>query len=346
MRTMLPQDTIVSIPVADEPVVSAVIADTTVRKPLRPQTPYQVLRMLPRDATPAQQDSAIQAWFQPGEIRYSSQPDTLHLPGHDKGRSPKDVSLPQYYRETYFANDTLLHPELQGGRIGVAGDPVPYTVRGDNAITAMLIFCFVSTFVVFSYYRQQIIHQLKDFFYPPKTASAAGEPDSLFQYFLCLQTCLLLGVSYYFYMIYYVTDSLIIDTPYQLIGIFSAVFVAYFIVKAVLYQAVNTVFFDMKKSQHWNWCFTWITVLEGILIFPAVMLQVYFSMHVHSVIYYLISALFLAKLFTFFKCWNIFFRQNGIFLQIILYLCALEIVPMLVLWGVLVLITNELTVIF
>ena len=47
-------------------------ADTTVHRPARPQTPYQVLRMLPRDATPAQQDSAIQAWFQPGEIHYSS----------------------------------------------------------------------------------------------------------------------------------------------------------------------------------------------------------------------------------------------------------------------------------
>ena len=42
-----------------------VAIDTMTSRPARPQTPYQVLRLLPKDATPAQQDSAIQAWFEP-----------------------------------------------------------------------------------------------------------------------------------------------------------------------------------------------------------------------------------------------------------------------------------------
>ena len=41
------------------------------------------------------------------------------------------VELPQYYKEGYFAKDSLLHPELQGGRYGVAGTPVPLSLRGD-----------------------------------------------------------------------------------------------------------------------------------------------------------------------------------------------------------------------
>ena len=48
-------------------------------------TPKMVLSWLPRNATPAQQDSAIQAHFKPSEIRWSSRPDTLHLPGHNRG---------------------------------------------------------------------------------------------------------------------------------------------------------------------------------------------------------------------------------------------------------------------
>ena len=68
--------------------------------PTKPQTPYQVLRLLPKDATPAQQDSAIQAWLEPVEIRYSERPDTLHLPGDGIPKDLKAVSLPQqYYRE-------------------------------------------------------------------------------------------------------------------------------------------------------------------------------------------------------------------------------------------------------
>ena len=69
--------------------------ETLVKKPARPQTPYQVLRLLPKDATPAQQDSAIQAWFEPGEIHYSERPDTLHLPGQEIPRDLKTVNIPQ-----------------------------------------------------------------------------------------------------------------------------------------------------------------------------------------------------------------------------------------------------------
>ena len=90
-----------------EAIVAPELPDLTEHTPTRPQTPYQVLRLLPEDATPAQQDSAIQAWFQPGEIHYSSQPDTLHLPGHGIGRNLKDVNLPQYYRENFFSKSDI-----------------------------------------------------------------------------------------------------------------------------------------------------------------------------------------------------------------------------------------------
>ena len=84
-------------------------------------TPKEVLKWLPKNATPAQQDSMIQAHIKPSEIHWSNMPDTLHLPGHQPGKSFLDVSLPQYYRESFFSKDSLFHPELKGGR------PVSYT---------------------------------------------------------------------------------------------------------------------------------------------------------------------------------------------------------------------------
>ena len=82
-------------------------------------TPKQVLSWLPKNATPAQQDSMIRAHIKPSEIHWSEMPDTLHLPGHKPGKSFRDVSLPQYYRESFFSKDSLFHPELKGGRLGV-----------------------------------------------------------------------------------------------------------------------------------------------------------------------------------------------------------------------------------
>ena len=63
-------------------------------RPAKPRHPYEVLRSLPPDATPAQQDSAIQAVFQPEVIERSTRPDTLHMPGHGKGKDFKEVNLP------------------------------------------------------------------------------------------------------------------------------------------------------------------------------------------------------------------------------------------------------------
>ena len=258
-----------------------------------------------------------------------------------------EVNLPQYYRESFFAKDSLLHPELTGGRFGIAGDPVPYTVRNDNAITCMLIFCFVMALVSFAHSRQYILRQLKDFFYIPRSSKSSDEdPSNRFQLFLSLQTCLLLAITYYFYITHYVTDTFVLDTPYEIIGIFFGVFIAYFIAKNIVYSIVNNVFFRSKKNRHWIWTLTFITALEGIALFPAVMLQVYFNLPMQNVVYYFIFILVLTKILTFYKCWVIFFRQISVYLQIILYLCALEIIPLLSLVGILVLITDRLKVNF
>ena len=258
-----------------------------------------------------------------------------------------EVNLPQYYRESFFAKDSLLHPELKGGRFGIAGDPVPYTVRNDNAITCMLIFCFVMALVSFAHSRQYILRQLKDFFYIPRSSKSSDEdPSNRFQLFLSLQTCLLLAITYYFYITHYVTDTFVLDTPYEIIGIFFGVFIAYFIAKNSVYSIVNSVFFSSKKNRHWIWTLTFITALEGIALFPAVMLQVYFNLPMQNVVYYFIFILVLTKILTFYKCWVIFFRQISVYLQIILYLCALEIIPLLSLVGILVLITDRLKVNF
>ena len=72
----------------------------------------------------------------------------------------------------------------------------------------------------------------------------------------------------------------------------------------------------------------------------------YFDMPIRNVEIYFATVLFLVKLMTFYKCYLIFFRQNVVSLQIILYLCALEIVPLLVLWGVLDFTANSLKINF
>ena len=340
---MLRQDSIQT-----EPIVSSETNDTIVQKPAKPQTPYQVLRLLPKDATPAQQDSAIQAWFQPGEIHYSSRPDTLHLPGHGIGKSLKEVNLPQYYREHFFSDNTYFHPELDGGRFGVAGDPIPYTTKNDNIITSMLLVCFVMTLVAFSFCRSFLLRQAKNFFYIPKTEYTITETSTEIkaQFFFLLQTCLLMALLYFFYIRTYTANTFILSDEYLLVAILAGIFLGYFFLKFLVYAYVNLVFFTPKRNGLFFRTLLVLHSFEGILLFPIVALLTFFDIPAQTVVYYTIFVVLLVKILTFYKSFVIFFRQNGLYLQIILYFCALEIIPLFALWGGLAVIANALKINF
>ena len=86
--------------------------------------------------------------------------------------------------------------------------------------------------------------------------------------------------------------------------------------------------------------------MEGIVMFPAVLLQAYFNMSDQNVIIYVVIVLFFVKLWSFFKCYVVFFRRNVFELQIILYFCALEMVPLLAFWGALGYVTDSLIINF
>ena len=265
-------------------------------------TPRMVLSWLPRDATPAQQDSAIQAHFKPSEIRWSNRPDTLHLPGHDKGHNMLDTQLPQYYREGFFSKDTLLHPELPGGRYGVAGDPVPYSVHSDSFITTLLLILFVMALISISNAWGFIVRQVKGFVYP-----ATSE----------------------------VLNMYVLSSPYLLILIFFGMTVGYYALKMLLYTVVNRTFFDGKRNRQWMKSFLFITSLEGALLFPPVVLHAYFNLALNHVVFCFLVVLSIVKMLTIYRTFVIFFRRNVVQLQIILYFCTLEILPLLAFWSAL-----------
>ena len=304
----------------------------------RQPTPAQVLSWLPRNATPQQQDSAIRANITPSEIHWSTRHDTLHLPGQSVGKSFRDVSLPQYYKHSYFSKSPLFHPEISGGRQGVSGDPIPYTIAGDNLITSILLGCLMLALTAFSASRRFIERQIRKFFYVQRgktTAITETSAELRFQLFLVFQTCLLQALVFFFYTSSVNSDTFILE-QYQVIGIFCAIFTGYYVLKFILYSLTNMVFFDRNRNEQWLKSFLFIISSMGLLLFPAVMLLAYFDLSIRTVAIYALVVIFLSKLLTFFKTYIIFFRQNGQFLQNILYFCALEIMPLLSLWGALI----------
>jgi hypothetical protein len=328
---------------------TAINSDSTVsvKKAPRQPTPAEVLKWLPRDATPSQQDSAIQANIKPGVIHWSEMPDTLHLPGQPAGKSFRDVSLPQYYKESFFSKDSLFHPELTGGRLGVAGDPIPYTIANDNLITGLLLLCFILTTIVISRSKRFIARQAKYFFYhqiSEDTLMTETTGEVHFQLFLVLQTCFLLSIVFFFWTNSPVSGTFIVE-QYTVIGLFAAILAGYFIVKVLAYSLVDNVFFSSKSNIRWLMSFFFLISMEGVAIYPVVLLLSFFHLSIDTVFIYTIIIVFIFKFLSFYKTYSIFFKRAGGYMQNFLYFCALEIMPLFALWGILQMASNNLKVI-
>ncbi len=276
-------------------------------------SPYQALQPLSREATPAQLDSAMQTWLRPvGTL--NGQP-----------------------------TDKILYTEYSDVSHGIAGDPVPYTLRGDNAITALLLFCFIAFVLSLAKLWPFISRQLKNIVYPSYNESTINETGTelRLQFYLLLQMCLLLSLVVFQYVDFYMDSSFALEIDAMLVLILFAVFVGFYLLKIILYLLVNSTFFDVGMNLQWNKMALFIYSLQSILFFPVALLIIYFNFSLKSELYYIGFVLFFAKTLIFYKSWDIFFRQNGLLLQTFLYFCALEIVPFLsLISGLVVLVDN------
>ena len=142
-----------------------------------------------------------------------------------------------------------------------------------------------------------------------------------------------------------ISDTFTID-QYQVIIIYAGYAAAYFLLKALLYSITGWVFFDKKKNEQWMKAYLFLVSCEGVLLFPAIMLMIYFGFSIQTALIYTLIVVGIIKILSFYKCFIIFFRRKGAFLQIILYFCALEVVPLFALSGGLVLISHYLKINF
>ena len=312
---------------------------------------YQIISELPQDATEWQKDSAVQAYFHPGENNhYSDQPDTLGLPGQRADESQL-VDYSALHRPDAYAF-TPIHTPLHGKakpHMAVTSQETPYNPGSDQLVSGSLFLGILLAIPAFAISRGFVERQAKNFFYTENTRTTTV-PDTTVelrnQVLLVAFTCLVLSLAYYCYALFWGDNQYDVASNHQLAGIYVAAFVGYFLIKAALYQFVNWVFFDKKKIEQWNKSLLFLTAMEGIAATPAVLLFIFGNLSLSACLIIVVIVAILTKLCTFYKCYLIFFQRFGAFLQIFLYFCALELIPMVGLVELLETLNNNLKINF
>ena len=218
--------------------------------------------------------------------------------------------------------------------MAVTSQETPYNPGSDQLVSGSLFLGILLAIPAFAISRGFVERQAKNFFYTENTRTTTV-PDTTVelrnQVLLVAFTCLVLSLAYYCYALFWGDNQYDVASNHQLAGIYAAAFVGYFLIKA---------------AEQWNKSLLFLTAMEGIAATPAVLLFVFGNLSLSACLIIVVIVAILTKLCTFYKCYLIFFQRFGAFLQIFLYFCALELIPMVGLVELLETLNNNLKINF
>ena len=100
--------------------------------------------------------------------------------------------------------------------------------------------------------------------------------------------------------------------------------------KIVLYIIVNTFLYTRQQTNAWNKAYTDVFMFFGLGTFVIAVCGIFFEMSTPLFMTCLILLLVTIETTLMFKAFHIFFAKKYGYLQLIVYLCTLEWIPLLV----------------
>lgn len=232
---------------------------------------------------------------------------------------------------------------------GFEGTPIPYSPRTDDAISLTLLACFFLSSIALSRGKKFLSQQVKDFVLHRERASifdSSTAADVRYLLVLILQTCVLSGITFFNY--FHDTCPALVShvSPLLLQGIYVGLCLAYFLLKWLAYMFLGWVFFDKNRTNIWLESYSALIYYVGFALFPFVLFLVYFDLSFTNLIIIGFIILIFAKILMFYKWVKLFFHQFSELFFLIVYFCALEIIPCLLLYQGMIRINNILLIKF
>lgn len=233
--------------------------------------------------------------------------------------------------------------------IGTEGDLIPYSPRTDDGLAMVLLVCFFISSYVLARSKKFLLQQARNFMlYRERTSifNSSTTADMRYLLLLIVQTCVLSGVCIFNYFNDVQFSLMKSVSPHLLLVVYIAVSMIYFLFKWVVYSLLGWVFFDKSKTDIWLESYSTLIYYLGFVLFPLVLFLVYFDLNVVFLVSIGCFLVIFTKILMFYKWVKLFFSNiYGAFL-LILYFCALEIIPCLILYQGLVLLNNILIINF
>jgi hypothetical protein len=215
------------------------------------------------------------------------------------------------------------------------GIPLPYQLRTDSAVVLLLLVCFLLTSSVLVRGKKYMVQKAKHFLSSGARTTYSDEvpaSDTRYTLVLVMQTCMLAGLLIYDYFSDH--NPLLFERVPRtlLLGGYILSVMAYVFAKWLLYAMVNSVFFTPVQNHAWQSAYFSVLAGAGLLLYPLSLCLVSVGISSEILPFLYAFIIIITKILFFYKSVSNFFKTFRGSMHLILYLCALEIIPDFVAW--------------
>ncbi|NDV65717.1 DUF4271 domain-containing protein [Bacteroides sp. 224] len=231
----------------------------------------------------------------------------------------------------------------------IEGILIPYSTKTDDGIAIILLLCFIFSAYILGRSKKILFQQGKNFLFHKERSSlfvSSTAADMRYLLFLVVQTCILSGIHILTYF-EGVCPVLFQRIPsYILLFAYILVAILYVILKWGIYSFLGWIFFDKNKVDLWLESYSTLLYYYSFALFLPILIIVYFDVSVYVVVITGLIFVIIAKILIFYKWLKLFLNKvDGVF-SLILYFCALEIIPLFLYYQVLIQINSLLLIKF
>jgi hypothetical protein len=253
---------------------------------------------------------------------------------------PKVVcdTLPKLNLQPFVPKDTLKLTRYHSMREfapGEEGKPLKQDVCSSDVMMSIILACTLIVLFVLSHTHKYINQRLKDYFVvhgPSRKFLVDTVGDARSMGVLILQSLVFAAILFFSYFVHTDRELLLHVQPYYLLAIYVGMCLLYFCLKWAVYSFLGWIFFSRQTTSIFVSSYSTLVSLMGFLGFPLILWIIFAYISPANLLTAGIYLLILAKILIIYKWLKLFSPKFVQIFLLILYFCALEIIPCFLFW--------------
>ncbi|MCH5328658.1 MAG: DUF4271 domain-containing protein [Coprobacter sp.] len=217
---------------------------------------------------------------------------------------------------------------------GLPGIPRPQALGTSDGITLTLIVLFILVALSLRSGIRLVSQMLADLFRPRKNDASLTSltlSETRLRFFMQLLTWILEGIVLAF-LIQGVQPRTDGAPAFTGIGAAIGCAAAYYLLQVAVYKLLGSIFSNPVDTARWLSGYISIHSLLGIFLFPVTFIMIYVPSLSQGALGIAVTLYILSRILFIYKSIKIFLRDIYGILYFILYLCALEVIPLILLF--------------